>query len=132
MTVAAALVHLRRLGYTFRVCDGRLQVRRPTPEPPETAEALAVLRAHPDEAADLLAWPEGCVESEARFGHPVARLYPFLRFGQPGEPVRTPHGHGRLLQVLDGEAVVDVDGERVLRVPAAEVRPARDAGRVSA
>ena len=124
MTTVAALVYLHRMGFEFRAEGGRLLCRAPAAPPADAAAALAVLRAHRDEAAALLAWPPDSWEAAARFGHADALLYPYL-----GCEVDAPAGPAVLRQVLGGWAVVHRAGaERVERVRVSDVRPAGGVG----
>lgn len=58
--------------------------------------------------------------SQQRFGHKAARLYPLL-----DRMVRTQEGPGRLWQVLGGRAgvVLDKDPKRVTFVSVEDVKP---------
>lgn len=49
-------------------------------------------------------WPPESLDSERRFGHPAARLYPII-----GKQVRTQFGTGMLLQVFTDRAAVELD-----------------------
>ncbi len=50
------------------------------------------------------AWPQKCLESERRFGHKEARLYPLIN-----KRVMTPRGPGRLWRVFAGSIGVVLD-----------------------
>jgi hypothetical protein len=124
-----ALDELRRLGYEVAAWGDGIVCRYVGPGRPdptkvrpwldvlraEKAAALAELRA---EAAE--GWPAESLRCEARFGHRAARLYPFL-----GRRVSTPHGPGRLEQVLEARCrvVLDVAPNQTVEVPADLVRP---------
>jgi hypothetical protein len=62
-------------------------------------------------------WPASCLESEALFGQPHARLFPLLATGrnpydgQPVPQVQTVRGPGRLLSVFADEAQVALDSD---------------------
>jgi hypothetical protein len=121
MTAAAALLALVRRGWVPFLAEGQVRFRAPAGDKntPEAAEAVAVLRAHREEAAALLAWPRESWEAAARFGHADALLYPLI-----GAEVDTPAGPVVLRQVLGGWAVVLRPGaERVERLRVADVRP---------
>ena len=122
MTTAAAMVALVRRGWVPFLADGQVRFRAPAgdKDTSEAAEAVAVLRAHREEAAALLAWPRESWEAAARFGHTDALLYPYI-----GREVHTPTGPAVLRQVLGGRAVVHRPGaERCERVRVPDVRPA--------
>lgn len=74
---------------------------------PEHVEGL---RAHRKELEALTRWRHLQDESEARYGHPAARLYPFLanpcREFWKAPRIRTPLGRAHLVQVLDRTARV--------------------------
>lgn len=54
-------------------------------------------------ARDTRGWPAQCLESERKFGHRAARLYPLIGVHNG---VRTPEGIGTLLQAMSGTAMV--------------------------
>ncbi len=51
-------------------------------------------------------WPQECLDSQERFGHRGARLYPLIE-----EFVSTPDGAGTLKQVIAGQARVLLKSE---------------------
>ena len=57
--------------------------------------------------ASAITWPAASAGAERRFGHPAARLYPFI-----GQTVRTPAGPGTLLQVFSDRTTVFLDSEQ--------------------
>lgn len=64
------------------------------------------LREHQRRAAetrDVAGWPPECLESERRFGHRAARLYPLIGVHNG---VRTPRGIGTLVQAFSGRCLV--------------------------
>lgn len=65
-------------------------------------------------------WPEESLESERRFGHAAARLYPFI-----GRQVQTPLGSGVLWQAFTERAGVILDAEpgKVTFMPTNQVLP---------
>lgn len=57
--------------------------------------AFSFVEILPEERRNIASvWPEESLKAEQKFGHPGARLYPFL-----DKTVATPHGDGRLWQV---------------------------------
>jgi hypothetical protein len=111
----------------------QIKARYPDDRREVLAPILAQLRAHREEVVQFLreqvpadkiaesrygltskscaretepAWPAASLESQRKFGHPLARLYPFL-----GKKVRTPAGVGELLQVISGRVAVLLDAE---------------------
>jgi len=80
----------------------------------EAQELLAELRKHREGVTELLRQranepgePSASFDAERRFGQPHAKLFPFI-----GGKVRTPQGHGTLLQVFAERATVLLDSER--------------------
>jgi len=74
-----------------------------------------------DEPTPILVWPPESLESEAKFGAPYARLFPFI-----GRKVRTPDGAGVLLQVFRERCAValDVEAQKYLHFfPPGEIEP---------
>jgi len=57
-------------------------------------------------ASQVCAWPSTSLDKELRFGHPHAKLFPFI-----GRKVRTPSGPGTLLQVFAKRVTVLLDSE---------------------
>ena len=55
------------------------------------------------EARDTAGWPPECLESERRFGHRTARLYPLIGVHNG---VRTPKGIGTLVQAFSSRCLV--------------------------
>ena len=51
-------------------------------------------------------WPTESLQAERKFGHPAARLYPFLR-----KKVLTPKGEGTLVQVFADRVQVNLPKE---------------------
>lgn len=78
-------------------------------------EILAWLRGD-----DGVLWPQESRDCVRRFGHPHARLYPFL-----GRTVETSQGSGRLVQVFSDRAAVVLDGDpsHLTFLLPAEIRP---------
>lgn len=119
-TLAKALETLNRCGVKVAVenCSIRVSYRCKAASLPAVRNAIAVLRQHRDEAIACLTratvtrslvrpgWPPASLEAERKFGHPAARLYPFLN-----QRVRTPKGTGVLLQVFGDRATVLLDTE---------------------
>lgn len=119
-TVSRALNELERYGAKLTLEDDNIRIcyRCPARAIPTIKAAIAFLKAHKQEAIGCLAqraevdasdtqnWPRASLKAEQRFGHPAARLYPFL-----GQQVRTPLGVGKLLQVFQDRATVLLDAQ---------------------
>jgi len=113
--VLQIMSRLEQSGGTL-VLDGD-RVRYSVPKGSDQVQALlAELRKRRDEVTLLLRqranktgenWPKEAIEAERRFGQPHARLFPYI-----GRKVRTPRGHGTLLQVFAERATVLLDSER--------------------
>jgi len=100
-----------------------------TPEP-QHAVAPTSVDPEPAPATGAVLLPGTCIsptwgaeslESEAKFGAPHARLFPFL-----GRKVRTPQGPGVLLQVLRERCAIALDAEAQKYMhffPPSEVEP---------
>jgi hypothetical protein len=121
--LALAFLSLRRHGFAIETEGRHLKVRRrgKKERPPEVTEAMAIIRARQEDALSLVRWPPESWECVARFGHLDAALYPYL-----GREVETKDGQGRLLQVLDGQAIIHQRGTGCTEtVPLVDVRPPR-------
>lgn len=74
------------------------------------------IREHQRRAAaarDVAGWSSECLESEKKFGHRAARLYPLISHKQKADgrvtnqnAVRTPAGIGTLVQVFSDRCLV--------------------------
>ena len=62
-----------------------------------------------DPVRATIRWPTESLEAERKFGHPAARLYPFLR-----KKVLTPKGEGTLVQVFADRVQVNLPKEEKL------------------
>ena len=106
MTAEDLLAEVEALGVVVTLDRRDLVVR---PKSRLTPQLVDRLRSHKPELLGLLelrTWPEASREAVRRFGHPSARLYPFL-----GRTILTPEGPGRLLQVFPERATVVLDAE---------------------
>jgi hypothetical protein len=114
------LTHLRQIVSRLEQGGGTLaldgdRIRYSVPKGSrEAQELLAELRKHREGVTELLRQrakepgePSASFDAERRFGQPHARLFPYI-----GRKVRTPRGHGTLLQVFAERATVLLDSER--------------------
>ncbi len=122
MSIAAAeaLRKLEELGASLTLDGKRIRVTYKCPPNLflEIKTAIAIVKEHKEEAIACLelkfhkkwfseqSWPQASLDSERKFRHIVARLYPFLHWR-----VRTPKGMGTLLQVFKDRAMVLLDAE---------------------
>jgi hypothetical protein len=129
-----AVDELRRLGYHVFAEGGDIRYRyvgAGQPDRRQVTPLLHELRSHKPDALGHLreeetdGRPPESLRAEACFGHRAARLYPFL-----GQQVETPHGPGRLLQVIKARCAVALDSrpETAVEVPADLVRPPQAQG----
>jgi hypothetical protein len=106
MTPSEVLSELQARQVEVVVVGDRLRFRPVTAVPKPLLEALRAQKAEVIDLVELQSWPEPSREAVRRFGHPSARLYPFL-----GRMILTPEGPGRLLQVFAERATVVLDAE---------------------
>lgn len=118
--VVEAVNELEKLGARLVLAGGNIRItyRCPAALVPALQRAVALLRSHKNEAIGCLRaritvqalrepkWSAESFGAERKFGHPAARLYPFLN-----QRVRTPRGMGRLLQVFKDRADVLLEAE---------------------
>ena len=113
---------LEEQGIVVSPAGDRLRVRSKSRLTPELREELL---ARKSELLEFLRseWPPECLDTEWRFGVPHARLFPLI-----GSRVQTAAGQGKLLQVLNGIAAVQLDAEQVSFLPWKQVRPLCEGG----
>lgn len=70
----------------------------------ETAQKTAMFFLGEESLKATYSWPPESLDSERRFDHPAARLYPLI-----GKRVRTPFGTGMLHQVFADRAAVELE-----------------------
>jgi hypothetical protein len=125
MTAAEILAQVEALGVVVTLDREDLVLRPRSRLTPELVEQLRAHKAEIQGLVELQSWPETSRDAVRRFGHPVARLYPFL-----GRTIVTPDGPGRLHQVFPDRATVVLDARptaAAFYLPA-ELRPPDAAG----
>ncbi len=101
MNVSEILIQVETLGITLVADEPWLRVR---PKSLLTPDLLEKLRTHKAEILCLLplrGWPQESLDAVTRFGHPHARLYPFV-----GRAVASTAGVGRLVYVGEHRAAI--------------------------
>lgn len=114
---------LRSMGFVLLAVDGEIRHRSEAElRPPEADDLLAEVMRRKEEAVAYLSipWPQVCRESEWKFGHAPARLYPMLN-----KVVSTPQGRGTLWQVGSERVGVVLNRQpgKVTFMPFWDVRP---------
>jgi len=102
MLAEEVLAELSALGFLCETDGPHLHVRGPARA--MTPDLARMIREHKAELVRLLAdmcWPPESFETERRFGHRHARLYPFL-----SRTIATPAGPGQLVLVSTERAGV--------------------------
>lgn len=117
MRAEELLAEIEALGVVVSAEHDHLRLR---PKSRLTPELIELLRAHKTELLGLVELrqrPEPSREAVRRFRVPHARLYPLI-----GEPVTTPRGEGRLVEVFRDRAGVHLAGRVLVFLPS-EIRP---------
>ena len=119
------LAEVEALGVVVTLDRQELVLRPKSRLTPELVEQLRAHRVELLEIVELRGWPDASRDAVRSFGHPCARLYPFL-----GRTIQTPQGPGRLLQVFPERATVVLDREpkRARFFLPSELRPPGVAG----